>query len=132
KFLRTERTELSHIEEWLRALALARPDVELRVSHNGRASRRYRAADLVGDDASQATPERLLETLGEEFARNALRIDHAGARLRLHGWIARPAYNRASTAQQYLYAHGRGVRRRHGPPPVQQAPCHLLLPGLHP
>ena len=36
KFLRAERTELGHIEEWLRSLALARPDVELRVSHNGR------------------------------------------------------------------------------------------------
>ncbi|MET0755969.1 MAG: DNA mismatch repair endonuclease MutL, partial [Pseudoxanthomonas sp.] len=34
KFLRAERTELGHIEEWLRSLALARPDVELRVSHN--------------------------------------------------------------------------------------------------
>ena len=34
KFLRAERTELGHIEDWLRSLALARPDVELRVSHN--------------------------------------------------------------------------------------------------
>ena len=42
KFLRAERTELGHIEEWLRSLALARPDVELRVSHNGKPSRRYK------------------------------------------------------------------------------------------
>src|SRR5690606_17504056 len=132
KFLRTERTELSHIEEWLRALALARPDVELRVSHNGRASRRYRATDLVGDDASQATPERLLETLGEEFARNALRIDHAGAGLRLHGWIARPAYNRASTDQQYLYVNGRGVRDRNVAHAVKQAYSDVLFHGRHP
>ena len=132
KFLRTERTELSHIEEWLRALALARPDVELRVSHNGRASRRYRASDLVGDDASQATPERLLETLGEEFARNALRIEHAGAGLRLHGWIARPAYNRASTDQQYLYVNGRGVRDRNVAHAVKQAYSDVLFHGRHP
>ena len=132
KFLRTERTELSHIEEWLRALALARPDVELRVSHNGRASRRYRASDLVGDDASQATPERLLETLGEEFARNALRIDHAGAGLRLHGWIARPVYNRASADQQYLYVNGRSVRDRNVAHAVRQAYSDVLFHGRHP
>ena len=66
KFLRAERTELGHIEEWLRSLALARPDVELRVSHNGRPSRRYKP-DLL--DASL----RLNETLGEDFARQALR-----------------------------------------------------------
>src|SRR3546814_19210489 len=34
KFLRAERTELGHIEEWLRSLALAPPDVELRVSRS--------------------------------------------------------------------------------------------------
>src|SRR5690606_31308984 len=42
KFLRAERTELGHIEEWLRQLALAHPDVELRVSHNGKPSRRWK------------------------------------------------------------------------------------------
>jgi len=61
KFLRAERTELGHIEEWLRSLALARPDVELRVSHNGKPSRRYKPGDLYSD-------ARLGETLGEDFA----------------------------------------------------------------
>jgi DNA mismatch repair protein MutL len=133
KFLRAERTELSHVEEWLRALALARPDVELRVSHNGRASRRYRGADL-GDagDGTAATPERLVETLGGDFAGNALRVDHAGAGLRLHGWIARPAYNRASTDQQYLYVNGRGVRDRNVAHAIRQAYSDVLFHGRHP
>ena len=93
KFLRAERTELGHIEEWLRSLALARPDVELRVSHNGRPSRRYRAFAEAG--GGLFTGERLAETLGEDFAKQALRIDHAGAGLRLHGWIAQPSYSRS-------------------------------------
>ncbi|MGN6112443.1 MAG: DNA mismatch repair endonuclease MutL [Luteimonas sp.] len=133
KFLRAERTELSHVEEWLRALALARPDVELRVSHNGRASRRYRGADF-GDAGgeTEATPERLVETLGGEFAGNALRVDHAGAGLRLHGWIARPAYNRASTDQQYLYVNGRGVRDRNVAHAIRQAYSDVLFHGRHP
>src|SRR5690606_26266082 len=110
KFLRAERTELGHIEEWLRSLALARPDVELRVSHNGKASRRYRAFDRSG--GALFAGERLLETLGEEFSKHALRIEHEGAGLRLHGWIAQPAYSRASADQQYLYVNGRPVRDR--------------------
>lgn len=105
KFLRAERTELGHIEEWLRSLALARPDVELRVSHNGKPSRRYKPGDLYSD-------ARLGETLGEDFARQALRVDHSGAGLRLHGWVAQPHYSRASTDQQYLYVNGRSVRDR--------------------
>ena len=133
KFLRAERTELSHVEEWLRALALARPDVELRVAHNGRASRRYRGADLGdGGGLAAATPERLVETLGADFAANALRVDHAGAGMRLHGWIARPAYNRASTDQQYLYVNGRGVRDRNVAHAIRQAYSDVLFHGRHP
>ncbi len=132
KFLRAERTELSHIEEWLRSLALARPDVELRVSHNGRPTRRWRALDLLDTPAALASPERLLETLGEEFARNALRVDHAGAGLRLHGWIGRPTYNRAATDQQYLYVNGRAVRDRNVAHAVRQAYSDVLFHGRHP
>ena len=126
KFLRAERTELGHIEEWLRSLALARPDVELRVSHNGKPSRRYRG------DAVLASSERLLETLGEEFSRQALRVEHVGAGLRLHGWIARPVYNRASADQQYLYVNGRSVRDRSVAHAVKQAYSDVLFHGRHP
>ena len=125
RFLRAERTELGHIEEWLRSLALARPDVELRVSHNGKASRRYRAGDL---DAAA----RLAETLGEDFSRSALRIDHSGAGLRLHGWIAQPHYSRASADQQYLYVNGRAVRDRSVAHAVKLAYQDVLFHGRQP
>ncbi|MEO5962994.1 MAG: DNA mismatch repair endonuclease MutL [Thermomonas sp.] len=126
KFLRAERTELSHIEEWLRSLALARPDVELRVSHNGKPSRRWKGeSDLLSE-------VRLHEALGQDFARNALRVDHSGAGLRLHGWIAQPAYNRASTDQQYLYVNGRAVRDRNVAHAVRQAFSDVLFHGRHP
>jgi DNA mismatch repair protein MutL len=134
KFLRSERTELGHVEEWLRSLALARPDVELRVSHNGRPTRRWQARgpDLA-DGADEALPlQRLEEALGGGFAGNALRVDHAGAGLRLHGWIARPAYNRASADQQYLYANGRGVRDRSIAHAVKQAYADVLFHGRQP
>ena len=131
KFLRAERTELGHIEEWLRQLALARPDVELRVSHNGRASRRWKGeADMVS--VAGLSNARLNETLGEEFARHALRIDHSAAGLRLHGWIAQPAYNRASADQQYLYVNGRSVRDRSIAHAVKQAYADVLFHGRQP
>lgn len=126
KFLRAERTELGHIEEWLRSLALARPDVELRVSHNGRPSRRYK-----GDGASEPVL-RLHETLGEEFAQHALRVEHSGVGLRLHGWIAQPAYSRASADQQYVYVNGRAVRDRNIAHAVKMAYQDVLYHGRQP
>ncbi|AWH18171.1 DNA mismatch repair endonuclease MutL [Stenotrophomonas sp. ZAC14D2_NAIMI4_7] len=125
KFLRAERTELGHIEEWLRSLALARPDVELRVSHNGKASRRYKPGDLYSDT-------RLAETLGEDFATQAVRVDHSGAGLRLHGWIAQPHYSRASADQQYLYVNGRSVRDRSVAHAVKMAYGDVLYHGRQP
>ncbi|WP_119718484.1 DNA mismatch repair endonuclease MutL [Cognatilysobacter tabacisoli] len=131
KFLKAERTELGHIEDWLRQLALARPDVELRVSHNGRPSRRWKGegSPVNGGLLSDA---RLHEALGEEFARNVLRVDHAAAGLRLHGWIAQPAYNRASADQQFLYVNGRAVRDRSVAHAVKQAYADVLFHGRQP
>src|SRR5690606_9128437 len=126
KFLRAERTEFGHIEEWLRQLALARPQVELRVTHNGKPSRRWKGeADLLSD-------VRLHETLGPEFARHAMRVDHEGAGLRLHGWIARPAYNRASADQQYLYCNGRAIRDRSVAHAVKLAYSDVMYHGRQP
>ncbi len=134
KFLKAERTELGHIEEWLRQLALARPDVELRVSHNGRPSRRWKGeGDLLSD-------ARLHEALGEDFAKAAMRVDHAiagpssdaGLGLRLHGWIAQPVYNRASADQQYLYVNGRSVRDRSIAHAIKQAYADVLFHGRQP
>ncbi|MBJ6978183.1 DNA mismatch repair endonuclease MutL [Luteimonas sp. MC1895] len=143
KFLRAERTELGHIEEWLRSLALARPDVELRVAHNGKPSRRYRGGGeerLDFDDGAT----RLVETLGEAFAQSALRVQHAttsrpaddgreaAPALRLHGWIAQPTYSRASADQQYLYVNGRAVRDRSVAHSVKQAYADVLFHGRQP
>jgi DNA mismatch repair protein MutL len=125
KFLRAERTELGHIEEWLRSLALARPDIELRVSHNGKPSRRYKPDELE-------SVVRLNETLGEDFSRQALRVEHSGAALRLHGWIAQPSYSRASADQQYLYVNGRSVRDRNIAHGVKMAYQDVLFHGRQP
>ncbi|MDR2872227.1 MAG: DNA mismatch repair endonuclease MutL [Xanthomonadaceae bacterium] len=125
KFLKVERTELAHIEEWLRSLALSRMDIELRVSHNGKPIRRYHAG---GGD----TMARLSETLGEEFVRSALRVDQSAAGLRVQGWIAQPHYSRTGADQQYLYVNGRAVRDRSVAHAVKMAYQDVLFHGRQP
>ncbi len=120
-----ERTELGHIEEWARSLALAHPDLELRLSHNGKLSRRYKPGDWYSD-------VRLIEILGEDFAHQALRVDHSGAGLRLHGCIVQPHYSRLNADQQYLYVNGRPVRDRSVAHAVKQAYSDVLYQGRHP
>lgn len=127
RFLRAERTELGHIEEWLRSLALARPRVELRLNHNGRLLRHYRPLR----DGADPLP-RLAEALGEDFTRQCLRVDHAAAGLRLHGWVGLPTASRSSADQQYFYVNGRAVRDRVVAHAVKQAYADVLFHGRHP
>ncbi|MFY2764497.1 DNA mismatch repair endonuclease MutL [Arenimonas sp. MALMAid1274] len=127
KFLRAERTELGHVEEWLRSLALARPQVELRISHNGRLTRHYKP---VRDGADQV--RRVAEALGEEFTSQCLQIEHAAAGLRLRGWVGLPTAARSSADQQYFYVNGRAVRDRTVAHAVRQAYADVLFHGRYP
>jgi len=127
KFLRAERTELGHVEEWLRSLALARPQVELRISHNGKLARHFRP---VRDDSERL--KRVAEALGEEFVGHCLAIDHAAAGLRLHGWVGLPTASRSSADQQYFYVNGRAVRDRTVAHAVRQAYSDVLFHGRYP
>lgn len=127
RFLKAERTELGHIEEWLRALALVRPDIDLRIVHNGRALRHYRPL-RSGEDALA----RIAQALGEEFANACLALDHAAAGLRLHGWIGLPTTARSSADQQYFFVNGRAVRDRTVAHAVRQAYADVLYHGRHP
>jgi len=126
KFLRAERTELGHVEEWLRSLALARPHVEVRISHNGRPGKIYRPA---GDEERL---RRVGEALGEEFVRDCLPVDAAAAGLRLQGWVGAPTSSRSSADQQYFYVNGRAIRDRTVAHAVRQAYADVLFHGRHP
>ncbi len=127
RFLKAERTELGHIEEWLRSLALARPDVELRIAHNGRISRHYRPVRDHGERT-----RRVAEALGEDFVGQCLAIEHSGAGLRMHGWVGLPTAARSSADQQYFYVNGRAVRDRSVAHAVRQAYADVLFHGRHP
>jgi len=125
KFLRSERTELGHIEQWLRSLALARFDVELRISHNGKPLQRY-------SPTHSHSPERLAQSLGADFAQQALRVEYSIPGLHLYGWIGQPAYSRASSDQQYLYVNRRSVRDHSISHAVKQAYADVLPHGRQP
>ncbi|HET9819444.1 MAG TPA: DNA mismatch repair endonuclease MutL [Rhodanobacteraceae bacterium] len=127
KFLRSERTEFGHIDELVRSLALARPDVEFRLVHNGKPVRLLRPAS---DESAQLA--RVGELLGDAFAANCLRIEQAAAGLRLAGWIGLPTASRAQADHQYFHVNGRLVRDRSVAHAVRQAYADVLFHGRHP
>ena len=127
KFLRAERTELAHIDELLKSLALAWPGAAFQLSHNGRALRMLRSAP----DAA-ARLQRVADLLGAEFAGHCLQIEQQAAGLRLAGWIGLPTATRAQADQQYFFVNGRLVRDRTVAHAVRQAYADVLFHGRHP
>ncbi len=127
KFLKTERTEYNHIDELVKRLALARMDVAFELSHNGKASRNLPGA---ADDAARLA--RVERVCGGGFVDAALAIDTEHRELRLHGWIARPAFSRSQADMQYFFVNGRLVRDRLVTHAVRQAYSDVLYSGRHP
>ena len=127
KFLKTERTEYNHIDELVKRLALARMDVAFELKHNGKASR-----NLPGAADDQARLARVERVCGGDFVDAALSIDTEHSGLRLHGWIARPAFSRSQADMQYFFVNGRLVRDRLVTHAVRQAYSDVLYSGRHP
>lgn len=127
KFLKTERTELNHIEDWLGSLALAKPQVELRVRHNGKAHRHFKVAS--SDDGGLG---RVAQVLGDSFAEQCLKVDEANAGLHLRGWVGLPTASRSSADQQYFFVNGRAIRDKTVAHAVKQAYADVLYHGRFP
>ncbi len=127
KFLRAERTEFNHIDDLVRSIALARGEVEFRLSNDGKPVRLYKPVRDAGD-----AERRVGDVLGEAFVGDSLRIDHAGAGLSLSGWVGLPTASRAQADQQYFHVNGRLVRDRVVAHAVRQAYADVLFHGRHP
>lgn len=110
KFLRTERTEFSQIDQIMRRFALAHLEIGFSLSHQGR--RVFELPPLPHNQRLEQMPSRIEALLGAAFLNRAKRIDSAASGLSLSGWVADPAYARSSTDQQLFFVNGRIVRDR--------------------
>jgi DNA mismatch repair protein MutL len=127
KFLRTERTEFSHIDKALRSLALGVFDVGFELTHNRRSVFKLPPARERVDQE-----RRLAELCGDEFLAHARYFDKQVGALRLWGWVAQPTFSRAQPDLQYSFVNGRLVRDkliRHG---IRHAYRDVLYHGRHP
>lgn len=108
KFMRTDKTEFAHIDEVVRRIALARFDVAINLSHNGKMVRQYRAVSAEG-----ACEKRLAAICGIAFIDHALAITWQHSDLALNGWVVDPLHTTPALAEiQYCYVNGRMMRDR--------------------
>ncbi|MBD1573223.1 DNA mismatch repair endonuclease MutL [Vibrio sp. S17_S38] len=105
KFLRTEKTEFSHIDELLKRIALSCLEVSITLRHNGKVLRQYRAAKT-----DSQIEKRLTAVCGANFMQHAVAISLEHNDLKLKGWMTTPQGARSQSDLQYCYVNGRMMR----------------------
>lgn len=137
KFLRTERTEFSHIETLVKRLALIRYDIGFTLIHNGREVFTAPIADTM--DEKQA---RIGSVFSQDFLAESFHFTHTKEvhlddydtmrTLTLEGWVAKPTFFRNNNQWQYVYVNGRMVQDRLVAHAIRQAYRDVMYSDKHP
>ncbi|WP_417690468.1 DNA mismatch repair endonuclease MutL [Pseudidiomarina sp.] len=106
KFLRTDKTEFTHIDDLLKRIALSRYDVRIVLNHNQKTVRNYPA--VTEADALQ----RIVKVIGSSFTDHASFIEAEHLGVRLWGWVVAAEQCRHQGDAQYFYVNGRMMRDR--------------------
>jgi len=105
KFLKTDKTEFSHLENIVKRIALSHFDIEINLTHNRKAIYNMPVANN-----REQQEKRLKQLCGSAFVEHVLHLDNQAADLRLKGWIAVPAFSRSQADLQHFFINGRMVR----------------------
>ncbi|ACA88428.1 DNA mismatch repair endonuclease MutL [Shewanella woodyi] len=107
RFLKSDKTEFTHIDEWLKRIALVKPEIHFTLKHNGKQVRNYRPANNQDQYLM-----RLAQICGKNFAEQAIEIDCQHEGLTLSGYIQSPFFTSPASDTQFFYVNGRLIRDR--------------------
>lgn len=127
KFLKTEKTEFSHIENLIKKMALSRFDIGFTLNHNQR-----EVMNLKPAESEMEQEKRIASICGAAFIENSVKIDFEASGLQLTGWVGLPTFSRSQQDMQYFYVNGRLIRDRLVTHAVKQAYQDVLFHGRHP
>jgi DNA mismatch repair protein MutL len=102
KFLRTEQTEYSHVEQQFTLHAIAHPQVAFTLIKDGQA--------VYHLPATQDIQQRIAGLVGEELATRLIPVlpqERLG--ISIHGYIGGPSFSRSNRQMQIVYLNGRAV-----------------------
>ncbi len=107
KFLKSPRTELGHVSEAVKRLAMAHPGIGFSLSDGDRYLLQLGSAQ---GNLLDSRLERLGNIMGRDFADNAIAVDAQREGICLTGHAGLPTLNRGNAQMQFLFVNGRPVR----------------------
>ncbi|MDK2892443.1 DNA mismatch repair endonuclease MutL [Methanohalophilus sp.] len=100
KYLKSPRTELSHITDTVMRLALGNPQVSFTLVSEGRVTLRAPAGDIF---------DRIIQLLGSDIAKSMLPVNYEGELVTVSGYISKPEISRTGKDMQYFFVNGRSI-----------------------
>ncbi len=124
KFLRSDRTELAHLQHVLLLAGLARPEVGFQAAHDD--------APPVRWPAGQDLERRIAAVFGEPWRKELVPIAAEEDGLRISGFIGQPGVSRATRQEQFLFVNRRPVESRTLHFALQEGYHNALMRGRYP
>ena len=124
KFLKGDSTEFSHITQIVTQQALAYPNIQFYLTHNGR--------EVINILPTEQLHYRIAELFGPDLAKSLIEVDVKSGDYQMKGFVSNPVYTRSSRNAQYCFVNGRFVRDKVILHATQQGYSHLLPKGQHP
>ncbi len=103
KFLRSPRSEYAACMDVVKRLAMARPDVDFSVEHDGRRTLAVQA---------EPQPSRVAALTDRTLIENSVAVNFHREGITLGGVAGLPTFNRGIADHQYLFVNGRPVKDR--------------------
>ncbi|MFA5917209.1 MAG: DNA mismatch repair endonuclease MutL [Candidatus Gracilibacteria bacterium] len=98
-YLKKEKTEYSHISDFLNNIALAHPQIGFEFVNNGKIVFKYKE--------NEDLKTRIYNIYGEEFYNNLLNIDFSFSGLNINGFISTPKIHFLNKNRQAIFVNGR-------------------------
>ena len=127
RFLRSNKTEQTHILNTIQRLALSQFDVSFNCQLSGQSQLK-----LPAITKPEKRFQRISKICGKTFVNNAMYIEQILEEVSLTGWLGTAIGHRAQTDIQFFYINGRVIRDRVVNHAIRQAYAEHIPTGRHP
>lgn len=104
KYLKTRNTEFGHISKIITQEALAYPEVDFKLEHNGRT--------VLSTPGTGKLADAIYAIYGEEIFSKLVELEYKDQYIRVEGFIARPSLTRSSRIHEMFFVNKRAVYSR--------------------
>ncbi len=124
KFLKRDATEAGYIEEYVRRLAMAHPEVSFRMTNGGK-EKLFTAGDNSLKNAAYSI-------YGVDVAKELIEVKHSDGGITVTGLIGRPTLYRKNRSFQRFFINGRYIVNRTATAALEEGYKSQLLGGSFP